>query len=150
MLSLWQTSEQEQATQSALWRGIGLVLLPGLAFVVGLIAMAMPARPPISTVYGCYGLSASPLLRVGPKLIAVDGSGISPIQMSIEKGKEGYVINASSGFSFQTDENGKLRPVKDYPQGELMPVFISQSRPPSIGLISNGSQIKIPKIGCPR
>lgn len=150
MIDFRRASEQERATQFALWRAIALVLFPGLAFAIGLIALLMPARPPISTVYGCYRRDPLPLIRVSQELISVDDREIGPIQMSIEKGKEGYVINATTGFSFQTEKQGTKQVIRDYPLGELIPVFISQNRPPSLGLLSDGEQIKIPKVDCPR
>lgn len=150
MIDYRRVSEQEQATQSALWRAIALVLFPGLAFAFGLIALLMPARPPISTLYGCYRLDPLPLIRVSRELISVDDCEIGPIQMSVEKGREGYVINATTGFSFQTGRQGTKQVIRDYPKGELIPVFISQNRPPSLGLLSDGEQIKIPKADCPR
>jgi len=140
---------REQATQFALWRGLALVLLPGLAFVVGLIALVVPALPPTSTLNGCYRLNTSPLIRVSPGVISVDGDAVGPIRMSVEPGKEGYVINAVAGFSFKTDGNGRLHAYRDYRRGELIPVFIARNRPPSLGLISDGQSIKIPKVDCP-
>lgn len=143
-----QASEQEQAIEFALWRGMVLVLFPGLAFAIGLIAFVILARPPVSTLYGCYRLDASPLIRVKPGLISAESSEISPIRMTIEKGKEGYVISADSGISFETGRAGAKRVITDYPTGELIPVYISQNRPPSLGIISDGELIKVPKIAC--
>jgi len=70
--------------------------------------------------------------------------------MTIEPGKEGYLIIAETGFSFRTDPSGQMHAYKDYPLGELVPVFISRNKPPMLGLISDGGQIKIPKIACPK
>jgi hypothetical protein len=149
MIGSRQASEQEQATEFALWRGMVLVLFPGLAFAIGLIALMIPARPPVSTLYGCYRLDTSPLIRVRPGLISAEYSGISPSRMTIEKGKEGYVISADSGISFKSGRGGAKRAIRDYLTGELIPVYISQSRPPSLGIISDGTLIKVPKINCP-
>jgi hypothetical protein len=142
--------QQEQATNSAMWRGVLFVIFPGLLLVVGLIRLVMPPLPPVSTLNGCYGLKQFPLIRVRPGRISVDGIGIASIPMRVEKGKEGYVIAATPGFSFRTGRQGRLEAFSDFPQGELIPVFISQTHPPSLGLIANGEQVKIPKIDCTR
>jgi hypothetical protein len=142
--------EQERATHVALWGGIAFVIVPGLIFVVGLIALVMPAPPPISVLNGCYGLPKSPLIRVGPGLITVDDAGIAPISMSVETGKEGYLINTTTGFSFQTDDRGSIHAIKGYPRGELIPAYIRRNQPPSLGLILDGGPVKIPKIACPK
>ena len=59
------------------------------------------------------------------------------------------MISAKTGISFETSRAGAKQAIRDYPLGELIPVFISQSRPPSLGIISDGAQIKVPKITCP-
>ena len=142
--------EQEQATYFALWRGIALVLVPGLIFVIGLIALVKPALPPVSTVYGCYRLGASPMIRVSPGQLSLDDPTIKPTKISIGPGKEGYLINAATGFSFQTDRAGKIHAVKDYPLGELIPVFMANSRPPQLGVILDGEDVRTPKLlACP-
>jgi hypothetical protein len=69
--------------------------------------------------------------------------------MFIETGKEGYVINAVTGFSFRKDGDGRIRAYEDYLGGELIAVYITRNHPPSLGLISGGELVKIPKIDCP-
>jgi hypothetical protein len=94
-------SQKEQATLVALWRSLAFVLLPGLALATGVIALVIPPLPPISSLHGCYRSSSSPIIRVSPGLISVRQEGIRPVRMFIETGKEGYVINAVTGFSFR-------------------------------------------------
>jgi hypothetical protein len=141
--------EQEQATNFALWRGIALVIVPGLIFVVGLIALVMPSRPPVSILNGCYRVNSSPRIRISSGVLSVYDAGIGPIQMSVQIGKDGYMINAATGFSFLTDQHGTMHAVRDYPLGELIPAYVWGNQPPSLGLILDGNLIKIPKIACP-
>lgn len=140
---------QEQATNFALWRGFALVIVLGLIFVGGLIALVMPSRPPVSILNGCYRVNTSPLIRVSPGVVSVYDTGIAPIQMSVQTGKDGYMIGAATGFSFLTDRHGTVHAVRDYPLGELIPAYVWGNQSPSLGLILDGNMIKIPKITCP-
>lgn len=140
--------QQERATKLALWRGLGLVLFPGLALVVGLIVLVMPPLPPISTLTGCYQSLGYPVVHITPSTIAVAQEGIKPIPITVEPGKEGYTIKAESGFSFKTYAGGRVEAYKDHSLGQLITVYITRNRPPALGLISDGGAIKMPKVNC--
>ncbi len=140
--------QQEQATKLALWRGLALVLFPGLALAVGLIALVMPPLPPISTLTGCYRSPGYPVVRITPSTIAVAQEGIRPIPITVEPGKEGYTIKADSGFSFKTDAEGGVEAYKDHSLGQLITVYITRNRPPALGLISDGGDLKMLKANC--
>lgn len=84
--------------------GLGVVVIA----ILGTI-LALYHAPPAPSPYGCYRGAGSPLVRLLPGRLIVEGARYRQQSVTVTPANIGYVVQP--GFAFAAGDNGSLAPV---------------------------------------
>jgi len=92
----WKNTPEDDATRAALGRALGLVIIPGVIFVFGLIYLASPrySPPPQSWANGTYVNACCAPLVLRDGLIS---TGSDSARYTVADGKRGAYIRIDRG-----------------------------------------------------